>query len=85
MNATDETRDSDRAERRLSHWSFGIGTLAILTMFFNPLSALGAVAVIPGVKAIRANAPNRRLAVVGMALGVLATILVIVWLAVGSE
>ena len=70
---------------RLSYWSFGIGAVAFLTMFFNPLSALGAAALVPGAKAVRTSAPHRRLAIVGMVLGVVATLLVISYLASGAD
>ncbi len=54
-------------------------------MFFNPSSLLGVVAVFPGVKAVRTTAPRRGLAIVGMVLGVLATLGVVSWLAAGGE
>ncbi len=69
----------------LSLWTIGIGGVAFATMFFNPVSLLGVLAVVPGVKAIRAQAPRRWLAVVGMVLGVLATLGVLSWLAGGRD
>ena len=76
----------DNAARgRLSNWSFGIGAAAFLTMFFNPLSLAGAAAMIPGMKAMRTHAPHRGRAVLGMVLGVLATVLVVGYLIAGGE
>lgn len=77
---------SIRATRgRLSNWSLGIGAVAFLTMFFKPLSVVGATALIPGVKAVRTSAPHRGRAVLGMVLGVVATALVVAYLISGGE
>lgn len=86
MRTTDEKRLADEAHgRRLSHWTLGIGGVAFLTMFFNPLSLLGIAAVVPGVKAVRTHAPRRGLAIFGMVLGVLATLGVVTWLLGGDQ
>lgn len=69
---------------RLSYWTFAIGAGALVTMMFNPLSVVGAAALVPGLTARRTRAPHLWLATIGMVLGVLASLLVVSYL-VGGE
>ncbi len=54
MPTTDDKALRDD-QGHLSLWTIGIGGVAFATMFFNPASLLGVLAVIPGVRAIRAQ------------------------------
>lgn len=85
MTRATNTANDDATRGGLSDWSLGIGAVAFLTMFFNPLSVAGATALIPGVKAVRSHAPHRGRAVLGMVLGVLATALVTSYLIGGGD
>ena len=85
MHTTEPSTLDPPAGPRLSQWSLAIGAVAFATMFFKPLSLLGAAALIPGIKAIRADTPRRGRAILGMVLGVLATFLVASYLVSGSD
>ena len=85
MRTTNRPRVNAAAGSWLPHWSLGIGAVAFLTMFFNPLSILGAAAVIPGTKAIRAGTRSRGVTILGMVLGVLATALVASYFISGGQ
>lgn len=85
MHTTEPSTLDSPAGTRLSQWSLAIGAVAFATMFFNPLSLLGAAALIPGIKAIRAATPHRGRAILGMVLGVLATFLVATYLVSGGD
>ena len=47
MQEATNARNDNTERGRLSDWSLGIGAVASLTMFFNPLSVVGATALVP--------------------------------------